>query len=208
MYDDDSGEIKKKKGRLNREEREFIENLIREGKPYIDVKNLVKEKFDRNLDGSTYRRIRDEIIPDDVDNAITKVIKGATKPVEKKRPKWTPKKQKEADNELMAGFFNKAIYAVLPAHCKKNISREKVDEINVGGGIVGLIYYYFPGTNVNHPAVILIIRFAMLIMLIYEGCIMVKERITSLTDNTISTGGTGGIKPEWKKFAKDYKEDL
>ena len=117
---------------------------------------------------------------------------------------------KKADKTELAKLLNKGLFALaLPACKNKKLTLKDVEDINFGGAIVGVLVYYVPNFNFEHPIVIIISRGVALFLKIRTVC----EGLTNILKNerksneatTASGTGKGYGRNEQQKEA-DYIE--
>ena len=78
---------------------------------------------------------------------------------------------KKADKTELGKLVNKGLFALTLPVCKnKKLTLKDVEEINFGGAIVGVLVYYVPNFNFEHPIVILISRGIALVIKIKSIC--------------------------------------
>ena len=131
------------------------------------------------------------------------------KPQGPARPKWTPQKQKAADTSKLAELFNKGIYNGVMPFCKtKDLKESDVQDINLGGAIVGTIQWAVPGANLDHPLIVLATRGIMFYLTFKRICTQVQERVDGIRAKmagAVESSGSeqlSGIKPEFQGKAK------
>ena len=118
-----------------------------------------------------------------------------TKP---QRPAWTKQKQTAADTSKLAVIINKGLFAGLMPICKnKALTEKEVQDVNLGGAIVGTVQYMVPGVNLEHPLVLLATRGIILYLKFKAICSKVEEMKGKIEDAL--TGLKPGIKTEEHK---------
>lgn len=103
----------------------------------------------------------------------------------------------KADKTELAKLVNKGMFALsLPACKNKKLTLKDVEEINFGGAVVGVLVYYIPGFNFQHPIVILISRGIALFLRVRTIC----EGLT----NVLKKGRKSEVPTEAGGTAKGY----
>jgi len=167
--------------------KEKLEEAILEGKNYAETRDLLKEEFNWSLSGKTFREYKAKLVDtSDVQQVVSKV-----KLEKKKTRKWTKRDQKVADESKLAELINKCIYTCLPCP-QKRLAEKDVQEINLGGGRIDVIMYYYPQFNLENPVIIFIMRLLMFIVKFYQLCIKVKEKINDFTERFTEKGEAKG----------------
>jgi hypothetical protein len=151
------------------------------------------------LGNSTFQRHKKDLTGGpEVDQGLKALgeRKQGEKSQKKKLPAWNKGKQKVADETKLAQLINKGMYHSLFPFCKnKELKEADVQEVNLGGGVVGAVQYYVPDLNLDHPIIILLTRGIMLYLTFKRICgkiAVIKEKITN-----IGGGVSGGVKPEF-----------
>ncbi|RZN38121.1 MAG: hypothetical protein EFT35_05135 [Methanophagales archaeon ANME-1-THS] len=104
---------------------------------------------------------------------------------------WTPAEQKVADDLELSKLINKGIFFFTSPFCKsKKLKEEDLQEINLGGGIVGLILYYVPDANLNHPIIIIISRVMLFIVKFRAICSQIAEKVQKIVNSESYEGPT------------------
>jgi len=159
-----------------------MKELITEGVKYKEANETIKEEFGEGVAGSSYSKMKSKLFPEEqVTGALEK---SSEKREKKKEKKDTPKKtssdfkaeQEKADDSKMAGILNKGFFFGIPCP-NKELKQEDIDEINPGGAIVGVMQYYVPQFDVNHPVVVLLLRSVLLLVKVKRVCYTVKEKV-------------------------------
>lgn len=174
----DKDEIKKKvlerirAGDNFKQTRKFLEN---EGIHYTGLK-------------TTFYTWKNEIIPEEQrQDALASIAEKREKTKQPLLPTpkaWTKQKQKESDECVFADVLNEAFFAFIPCP-EKNLKIEDIKEINLGGGIVGIVTYY-TSINLNHPVIVVITRAVLLILKVRKMCYMINEKIAAARDKAQS----------------------
>lgn len=132
------------------------------------------------------------------------------KPVKAPKATWTPQKQKAADTSKLAELFNKGIYQGVMPFCKtKELKEKDVQDINLGGAVVGLIQWAAPGVNLDHPVIVLVTRGIMFYLTFKRICAVVQAKVDGIREKlagTVESGtseGMGGVKPEFQVLANE-----
>jgi hypothetical protein len=64
-----------------------------------------------------------------------------------------------------------------------------VQEINLGGGVVGTVQYVFPNIDLSNPILVLVLRVGLLVVKVRKLCFMMKDKV-------------GGVKAKYRMPAK------
>lgn len=187
---------------------EDVEAFIREGKNFkVTNEALVEKHGERGrIGGTAYGRYKNKINPAEDRDAGLEAGKERRERQEKvtKRPTWNRQKQKAADESKLAELINKGLYNGVFPFCKsQQLKQEDVDDINLGGAIVGSVLYFFPDINLDHPLIILTTRGILFYLRFRQVCSTIKEKVTE----TAEAGKEilSGIKAEWKGVDKSGK---
>jgi hypothetical protein len=176
-----------------------LKDMINSGKNWKLCNKELKELYGEEgaLGGSTFRRHKKDLTGGkDVDNDLEALaeLKKGEKPEKPPRPAWTKQKQSAADTSKLAQIINKGMYAGLMPFCaNKNLQEKDVQEINLGGAVVGTVQYLVPGVNLDHPLVLLATR-GIILYLKFKAICGKIEQIKAHIDESI-----GGIKQGWTK---------
>lgn len=157
-------------------------SLVKEGKTYAEAQGALKEKFgdEGKLGVSTYGNLKKEFFPvEQREDALSDI--GAQRSKKKKlkatRAPWTSQKQKTADESQLAGVINQVLFVTIPCPSRE-LAQEDLDVINLGGGVVAVITYIFPKSDLmNNPIIIMIIRIGLLIVKVRNMCYRIKQKI-------------------------------
>ena len=178
-----------------------LNDMINQGKGFKQVNTDMKALYgeDGLVGRSTFQKHKRQLTGgpeiDEKLGEIGEAVKGqkeAAKP--KPRPAWTKGKQKEADGSTLAKVINKGMYAGLLPLCKnKKLTEQDVQDVNLGGAVVGTVTYLVPGVNLDHPLIVLATRGIILYMKFKAVCSKVEEIKAKLEDTR------GGIKQGWQK---------
>ena len=186
---------------------EELNNCIREGLSYKDTNERLVEKLGQQgiVAGASYQRHKKKITGGkEVTKNLEEIgerVKGAKEEKATPRPAWNKTKQNAADTSKLAELLNKGIYSgVMPFCASKELKVEDVQEINLGGAIVGVIQWGFPNINLEHPAIILVTRGIMFYLKFKQICKIAKEKVEGVKE-TIG-GVKGGLKPEFEETLK------
>ena len=162
-----------------------VEELIRNGKNFKSINETLLQEHLPTLGGSTFRRYKASIFPEEMREGALSTLKERKKKKEEGSimsvltPKaWNKTKQKEVDESVIADVLNEALFHFIP--CPNNgLKIEDVKEINVGGSLVGLVVYY-TDINLNHPLVIFSLRTIMLVLKVRAMCFKVQEKVEAI----------------------------
>lgn len=153
------------------------EELIREGKNFKSVNETLFEELKSGIGGSTYRRFKADMFPEDARREALGAIKEKREGADK-QPKtklWNKTKQTEADTSVFADVLNEGLFAVIPCP-HKGLKIEDVKQINMGGAIVGIVTYY-TNINLNHPVIVFVTRTILLVIKVRKMCYLINEKI-------------------------------
>jgi hypothetical protein len=143
---------------------------------------------------ATYQRHKKDLTGGpEVDNKLKELgeVRQEQKQVKKKLPAWNKGKQKAADESKLATLINKGMYHSLYPFCKnKELKEEDVQEVNLGGGVVGAVQYYVPDLNLDHPIIVLLTRGIMLYLAFKRIC----GKIAEIKEKVVNIGGGSGVK--------------
>ena len=107
---------------------------------------------------------------------------------------WSKQKQTAADTSQLAKVINKGLFAGLIPLCKnKELTEKDVQDVNLGGAIVGTVSYLVPGVNLDHPLIVLATRGIILYLKFKSICTKIEEMKGKIED------ALTGIKPGLKK---------
>ena len=178
---------------------ETLDDLIRANFSYEESNKALKEKFgDKGtLGGPDYRTRKNELLGGEkVDEKIDELGKQKrAKPKKPPAPAWTKGKQQAADTSQLAKIINMVVYQGMMPMCEnQELGEEDVQEVNPGGAVVATISYYFPGQQMDHPLVILGIRFVILYVKFKSVCSRVQKSVADVTH----IGSSKGMKPDMK----------
>ena len=156
------------------------QELIKSGQDYKSTNETLLQEHKLGIGGSTFRRFKAAIFPEEMrERALSSMKeKRSSKKPEMSRKVWTKVKQTEADLSPFAGVINQAMFSFIPCP-NKNLTIEQVNEINLGGSIVGVISYY-TNVNLNHPLLILLTRVLLLVIKVRAMCFRVQERVSEI----------------------------
>ena len=177
--------------------------LIREGKNFQSTNKTLLEEHEQGIGGSTYRRFKQEINPShEMDRALeehgkqrVEQDKGQSSRV--RANKWSSKKQKDADNSNLAKLINEGIFHASLPFCKsRQLKKEDVQEINVGGSAVACVLFFFPDIDLNHPAVVLATRIVLFYIKFRQICSVMNQKVAEVKDKI------SGLKPGWGEEEK------
>lgn len=175
--------------------KESLDKFISEGKNYTESNALLIKEYGAtgNVSSKTFWSHKQKNNPEEErERVLTSLPK---KDKSEKRPAWNKGKQKSADESDLAKLINKGIFCVIP--CPSNKLEEKhVQEINVGGAIIGSVTYYFPDINLDHPLILLTTRTIVLIIKVRALCYTIKEKVQETVSDLKDK--LTGIKSGWE----------
>ena len=75
----------------------------------------------------------------------------------------------------------------------KNLKIEDVKQINLGGGIVGIVTYY-TNINLNHPVIVCVTRTILLVLKVRQMCYVITEKVNKAKEKARNAlPGQGGV---------------
>ena len=162
------------------------QELIRSGKNYKSTNETLLQEHELGIGGSTYRRFKATIFPEEMRKGALSALKERRETNDTSTPHkvWTKAKQTEADLSPFAGVINQAMFTFIPCPNRK-LTIEQVNEINLGGSIVGVISYY-TNVNLNHPLLILATRVLLLVIKVRALCYKVQEKVGEIQNKVES----------------------
>lgn len=117
---------------------------------------------------------------------------------------------KKADKTELAKLVNKGLFGVAYPICKnKKLTLKDIEEINLGGAIVGVLVYYIPNFNFEHPIVVLISRGIatfLKVRTVCEGIINALKKERKSESTTTAGGEAKGYGRNEQSKEKDYIE--
>lgn len=183
---------------IPKEHKERAYELIRSGKNFKETSEILKnEGIEISSFNSAFYKWRSDIFPDDkIDEGLeTAREKRSERKPKKKLVTWTKQKQKTADESKLAELINKGLFTFIPCPSGK-LEEKDIQDINVGGAVVGSLMYFLPDFNLDHPVIILVTRAILLVIKVRALCFKIKEKIEE-TKAKIADGITG-IKEDFR----------
>ena len=178
-----------------------LKDLIAQGKNHKESETALKATYgdeEGKVGASTYQRHKKALTGGpEIDGKLKDIkdIRADEKPSKPPRPAWTKQKQSAADTSKLAHLINKGMYSGLMPFCKnKALKEEDVQDINLGGAVVGAVQYYVPELNLEHPIVMLLTRGIMLYLKFKQICNRVGEIVEKIK-HIGADGVKGGVKP-------------
>ena len=160
------------------------EELIRAGGNFKSVNETLLQEHEQSIGSSTFRRFKASIFPEDLrKEALTSMKEkreGKKKPLLPTPKAWNKQKQKEADECVFADAINEALFHFIPCP-HKGLTKEHVKEINLGGGVVGLLVYY-TNINMSHPIIVFVTRAIILVLKVRAMCYTVQKKIDEIKE--------------------------
>ena len=158
------------------------EELIRAGGNFKSVNETLLQEHEQSIGSSTFRRFKASIFPEELRKGALDSLKekreGAKKPLLPTPKAWTKAKQLESDTSVFADVLNEALFYFIPCP-EHNLKIEDVKQINLGGGIVGVITYY-TNINLNHPVIVLVTRAILMVLKVRQMCYVMQEKYNEL----------------------------
>lgn len=95
--------------------------------------------------------------------------------------KWSNADQNTSDKSPLAKIINQAVYMFMYPACKnKKLTQKDIDEVNLGGALVGLLMYLIPNFSPNNPIVLFPVKIIMLFIKFKHICSVVTEKVVDL----------------------------
>ena len=175
--------------------KEAVLTHIRAGKNYSETKELLeKEDIKYPALKSSFYKWKEEIFPENLRSEALRTMKekreGAKKSLLPTPKAWNKGKQKEVDECVFADVLNEALFYFIPCP-QHNLKIEDVKQINLGGGIVGVVTYY-TNINLNHPVIVLVTRAILMVLKVRQMCYIVNEKMAEIKDKARSVLPGGG----------------
>jgi hypothetical protein len=183
---------------MKQESKERVLELIRENKTLKETNETITKESEDSISSAAFYRLKQSLNP--TKNMGAALEKGKIKRVErvekqkteKRKLKWSTQKQKQADESNLAKLINKGLYHGTFPLCKsKQLKEEDVQEINMGGAIVGSILYFFPDVNLDHPLIVLATRGILFYLKFRQICSTITEKVEAVKDKL------SGLKSNW-----------
>jgi hypothetical protein len=174
--------------------KEDLTVMVREGKTYQECETTLKEKYGEKggaVGASTYGKMKKLAFPDEKAEKVLTEVGDARREVKKRQfklPPWSPQKQTAADKSQLADVLNQVIFLSMPCPSGQ-LEFKHVQEINLGGGIVGSVQYMFPNIDLGNPILVLVLRVGLLVVKVRKLCYMMKDKV-------------GGVKAKYRMPAK------
>ena len=185
---------------MKTKEKDKILQWIKEGKKYKECKILAEaEGIKQDFHNSFYSWSQKINPTAKVDEALEKSAMRREEREDKKKTtqrkaKWSPQKQKAADDSKLAELINTGLYHGVFPFCKsKELKVEDVKEINLGGAVVGSVLYFFPDINLDHPLIVLATRGILFYIRFRTICSRIAEKVAGVKEKL------AGVKEEWKE---------
>jgi hypothetical protein len=183
---------------MKKENKERVEELIRENKTLKETNETLKTETGDEVSNATFYRLKQSQNPTQnmgralEGGRIKRVERVEKQKTEKRKLKWSSQKQKQADESNLAKLINKGLYHGTFPLCKsKQLKEEDVQEINMGGAIVGSVLYFFPDINLDHPLIVLATRGILFYLKFRQICSVLNQKIEEVKDKL------SGLKPGW-----------
>ena len=181
---------------MDKKTKDRINECIIEGLNFTQTKEkLEKEGITKDFHSSFFR-MKQAIHPENLRGEALGAMKEAKE--NKKQPllptpkAWTKTRQAEADSCVFADAINEALFYFIPCP-HKNLKIEDVKQINLGGGIVGVVTYY-TNINLNHPVIVLVTRTIVLVLKVRNMCYIIQEKYSELRNKAKDElPGQGGV---------------
>ena len=184
---------------MKKEDTERVEELIRENKTLKETNETIGKESGGHISSAAFYRKKQSFNPTKNMGAaleggkIRRVERDEREKTEKRKLKWSTQKQKAADESNLAKLINKGLYHGTFPLCKsKELKETDVQEINMGGAIVGSILYFFPDVNLDHPLVVLATRGILFYLKFRQICSTITEKVEEIKDKL------SGLKPGWE----------
>ena len=184
------------KQKLDKDEiKKVVTERIRAGDDYKKTKKFLENSgIEYTGLKTTFYTWKQEMFPEDLRGKTLEAMKEAKETKQKPllpTPKaWTKQKQTEADLCIFADAINEALFYFIPCP-KEGLKIEDVKQINLGGGIVGVITYY-TNINLNHPVIVLVTRTIVLVLKVRQMCYVMQEKYNEIKDKARTALPGGG----------------
>ena len=175
-----------------------VEECIRAGMNFSKTQKELKSRGIKypNL-SKTYYTWKNEIFPEQATHSALQTMhdrreEKKDKPLLPTPKGWNAKRQKDADDCVFAEAINEALFYFIPCP-QEGLKVEDVKQINLGGGIVGVVTYY-TNINLNHPLIVLVTRVIVLVMKVKKLCYVIQGKISEAKEKARSAlPGGGGV---------------
>lgn len=180
-----------------KEIKEKVVGYIRAGNNYSQTKKLLEaENINYPNLSKTFYKWSEEIHPEDLRGKTLEAMKETRET--KKQPllptpkAWNKGKQKEADECVFSDAINEALFYFIPCP-QQGLKIEDVKQINLGGGIVGVVTYY-TNINLNHPVIVLLTRGILMVLKVRQMCYLMQDKYNEIKAKARSSlPGQGSI---------------
>ena len=184
---------------MKQESKERVLELIRENKTLKETNETLKTETGDKVSNATFYRLKQSLNPTKnmgkalEEGKIKRVEREDRQKTEKRKLKWSPQAQKRADESNLAKLINKGLYhGTFPLCRNKQLKETDVQEINMGGAIVGSVLYFFPDVNLDHPLIVLTTRGILFYLKFRQVCSAMMEKVEEVKQQL------SGLKPGWK----------
>jgi hypothetical protein len=164
--------------------KEDLSLMVKEGKTYQECETALKEKYGEKggaVGASTYGKMKKLAFPDEKAEKVLAEVGDAHREAQHKKkqfklPPWSPQKQSAADKSQLAGVLNQVIFLAMPCPSGQ-LEMKHIEEINLGGGIVGSVQYMFPNIDLGNPILVLVLRVGLLVVKVRKLCYLMKDKV-------------------------------
>jgi hypothetical protein len=173
----------KQKAEKAKDVRSTVEECIRAGMNFSKTKKELKSRGINypNL-SKTFYQWQEEIHPEDLRGktlgAMKETKENKKKPLLPTPKAWNKQKQKEADECVFADVLNEALFYFTPCP-QQGLKIEDLKQINLGGGIVGVVTYY-TNVNLNHPVIVLVTRAILMVLKVRQMCYVMQDKYNEI----------------------------
>lgn len=182
---------------MNKKDKEKINECIRAGMGFKETKEkLALEGITKDFHSSFFR-MKQEIFPEQATHSALQTMhdrreEKKDKPLLPTPKAWNKGRQKEADECVFADVLNEALFYFIPCP-RQGLKIEDVKQINLGGGIVGVVTFY-TNINLNHPVIVLVTRAILMVLKVRQMCYAMQEKYNEIKEKARSSlPGGGGV---------------
>ena len=180
---------------------ESLNDLINTGANFKKTNEELKKVYgeEGEVGGSTFRNHKKKLtggpeVDKDLSDLGERIKQQPQAKQKPQRPQWTKQKQTAADSSKLAQIINKAMYHGLMPFCKnKALTEKEVQDVNLGGAVVGTVQHFVPGLNLDHPLVLLATR-GIILYLKFKAICSKIEQIKGKIEDAL-TGVKPGFQP-------------
>jgi hypothetical protein len=130
-------------------------------------------------DGTTNSNITDSL-DTKISQSIETIAISEAKEEQPAQPRrvWTTGDQHNADSLELSKLGNKALFYLFQPFCaSKKLTEQDLQDINITGGVLGVLLFYMPTLNLGHPLITLISRIFLFVVRFKQVCVKVMDNI-------------------------------